>query len=124
MKDERKGEGAKYGSACGGLLGTVRLSSYRRRRGQRQASPRAGNSLTSQASAHIVIFSIDRQRPIGPDPARKGLPIDLHKPSIRIDRLGNLGQRREGRVGYPRRLIATGACLVGPLVVVVAEIRF
>jgi hypothetical protein len=39
----------------------------------------AGDSLTSQVSAHVVIFAVDRQRPIGPDRARKGLPIDLDK---------------------------------------------
>ncbi len=84
----------------------------------------AGDSLASQASAHIVLFSVDRQLPIGPDRARKGLPIELHEPAIRIDRLWNAQERREGRTGYTRRLVATGACLVGPLAVVVGKIRF
>src|SRR5512135_1423517 len=84
----------------------------------------AGDSLASQASAHIVLFSVERQLPIGPDRARKGLPIDLQEPAIRIDRLWNAQERREGRTGYTRRLVATGACLVGPLAVVVGEIRF
>jgi hypothetical protein len=52
------------------------------------------------------------------------LPIDLQEPAIRIDRLWNAQERREGRTGYTRRLVATGACLVGPLAVVVGEIRF
>jgi hypothetical protein len=52
---------------------------------------------------------IDGELPIGPDRASKGLLIDLHKPAIRIDRLGNSRQRRERRAGYTRRLIATGA---------------
>jgi hypothetical protein len=70
----------------------------------------AGNSLASQASAHIGIFSVDRQLPIRPDRPRKGLLIDLHEPAIRIDRLWNALERREGQTGHTRRLVATGAC--------------
>ena len=83
----------------------------------------AGDPLAGQAAAHIVVYVIDGELPIGTDRASKGLLIDLHEPAIRIDRLGNSRQRRERRAGYTRRLVATGARLVGSLAVVVREIR-
>ncbi len=79
--------------------------------------------FSSKASAHIIVFTVDRQLPISPDRASKGLLIDLHQPSIRIDRLGNSRQRRECRAGHTRWMVATGARLVGPLAVVVSKIR-
>ncbi|TMC90878.1 MAG: hypothetical protein E6J22_12410 [Chloroflexi bacterium] len=79
--------------------------------------------FSSQASAHIGIFSVDRQPPIRPDRPRKGLLIDLHEPAGSHDRLWNALERRLGRTGHTRRLVATGACLVGPLAVGVGEIR-
>ena len=82
----------------------------------------ARDPLASKASAHIIVFTVDRQLPIRPDRASKGLLIDLHQPSIRIDRLGNSRQPREGRAGHTRRLVATGARLVGPLTVVVRKV--
>jgi hypothetical protein len=83
----------------------------------------AHDPLASKASAHILVFTVDRQLPIRPDRASKGLLIDLHQPSIRIDCLGNSKQRRECRAGHTRWLVATGARLVGPLAVVVRKIR-
>ena len=66
----------------------------------------ARDPLTGQASAHIVIFVIDGELPIGPDRASKGLLIDLHEPAVRINRLWNAPECREGRAGHPWRLVA------------------
>jgi hypothetical protein len=84
---------------------------------------RARDPLACQASAHIVDLTIDHEIPSGPDRARKGLLMDLHQPAIRIDRLGNSRQRRKRWTGHPRRLVPTGARLVGPLVIVVGQER-
>src|SRR6266849_1412426 len=43
----------------------------------------ASDPLASQASAHIIIFAVDRQLPIGADGASKGLLVHLQEPPIR-----------------------------------------
>ena len=50
----------------------------------------AGDPLAGQSSAHIVVFAVDHQLPIGPNCPSKGLLIDLHEPAVRVDRLWNL----------------------------------
>src|SRR5207247_1206643 len=79
--------------------------------------------FSCQASAHIVGLTIDHEIPSGPDRASKGLLLDLHEPAIRIDRLGNRRQRRKRWTGHPRRLVTTGARLLGPLVIGVGQKR-
>ncbi len=81
----------------------------------------ARDPLASQASAHIVDLTIDHEIPSSPDRASKGLLIDLHEPAVRIDRLRNSRQRRKRWTGHPRRLVTTGARLVGPLVIGVGQ---
>jgi hypothetical protein len=62
----------------------------------------ATDPLTSQASAHIVIFAVDGQLPIGPNRPSKGLLSDLLEPAVRIDRLWN-GCRSVGKFGQATR---------------------
>jgi hypothetical protein len=81
------------------------------------------NRLSSQASAHVVVFAVDRQLPTGPDGSSKGALIDLGEPAESHDRLGNLRQRRKRRAGHTWRVVAARARLVGPLAVVVGEVR-
>ena len=49
--------------------------------------------------------------------------VHLHEPAIRINRLWDAGQHRELLAGHPRRLVATGARLVGTLAVVMNQKR-
>src|SRR5215469_16578170 len=84
----------------------------------------ARDPLASKVSAHRIVFTVDCEITLGPYGSRKGSLIDLFEPSIRIDRPGNSRQHRECWAGYTWRLIATGARLVGPLVVVVRKICF
>jgi hypothetical protein len=77
--------------------------------------------LSRQASAHIVDLAIDHEIPSGPYRTSKGLHIDLHEPAESHDRLGNNRQRRKRWAGHPRRLVPTGARLVGPLIIVVGQ---
>jgi hypothetical protein len=79
--------------------------------------------FSSKASAHRRVFTVDGEITRGPYGSRTGSLSDLFEPAIRIDRLGNSRQHRECWAGYPWRLIATGARLVGPLVVGVRKIR-
>ena len=81
----------------------------------------ARDPLARQASAHIIDLAINHEISSGPYRASKGLLIDLHEPAIRIDRLGNSRQRRKRWAGYPRRLVPTGARLVGSLAVVMNQ---
>jgi hypothetical protein len=66
---------------------------------------------------------VDGQIAPGARRPRKGSLMHLQEPMVRVDGLGNSRQRRLGRAGHPRRLIATGARLVGALVIVVNEKR-
>jgi hypothetical protein len=84
---------------------------------------RAGDPLASQVSAHIVVMVSGSEFPVGPDGASKGSLIHLQEPPVRINGLGNRGQRRESWTSHLRRLVPTGACLVGPLAVVVGKER-
>src|SRR5713101_9634753 len=59
----------------------------------------------------------------GPDRASKGMLLHLHEPAIRINHLWDAGQRWELLTGHTRRLVATGARLVGTLAVVMREKR-
>jgi hypothetical protein len=68
-----------------------------------------GDPLTSEGSAHVVVFAVDGEITPSPYGPRKGSLIDLHKPVIRIDGLGNSRQRRKRWTGHPRRLVPTGA---------------
>jgi len=83
----------------------------------------ARDPLARQASAHVVVLMVDGQIAPGADGPRKSSLVHLHKPAVRIDRLWNLGECRERRAGHPRRLVATGARLVGSLVIVVGQER-
>jgi hypothetical protein len=69
----------------------------------------ARDPLASQASAYVVVLVVDGQIAPGADRPRKSSLVHLHEPVVWIDRLWNLGQRRERRAGHPWRLIATGA---------------
>jgi hypothetical protein len=79
--------------------------------------------LAHQASAHIVVMVIDGDLSINPDRASKGSLLQMQEPPIGIDGLGNSRQRREDRINHSRRVVPTRARLVGPLTVVVGEIR-
>jgi hypothetical protein len=81
----------------------------------------AGDPLASQASTYIVVFAVDCEIALGPYGSRKGSLIDLYEPEVRIDALGNSRQGRKGWGGHTRRLIATGARLIGTLLVVVGK---
>jgi hypothetical protein len=59
----------------------------------------------------------------GSDRARKRSLVHLHEPAIRIDRLGNRRQQWKCWAGHPRGLVATGARLVGPFLVVMGQVR-
>jgi hypothetical protein len=80
--------------------------------------------LSRQLSAHIIVLAVDAQVPIDADRAHNSLLMDVSEPAESHDRFWNLWQCREGRAGDSRRLVPTGACLVGPLIIVVREVRF
>jgi hypothetical protein len=65
----------------------------------------AGDPLTGQLAAHIVVLTVDGEPAIGSDHASKGLLIHRHEPPIRIDRRGNTHERRERWASHPRRLV-------------------
>jgi hypothetical protein len=79
--------------------------------------------FSGQLAAHLVVVTVDGEPAIGADRASKGLLFHLPEPAIGIDRRGNAQERRERRASHPRRLVATGARLVGPLVIVVRQER-
>jgi hypothetical protein len=81
------------------------------------ALTRARNALARQTSAHIVVLAVDAQVPIDADRARKRLLMDLPEPVVRINRLWNRGQGREGRASHSWRLVATRASLMRSLLV-------
>ncbi len=83
----------------------------------------AGDPSPGQLAAHIVVFTVHGQLAIGSDHARKGVLIHRQQPAIWIDGLWDSRERREGRAGHPRRLVATGTRLVGPLIVVMDQER-
>ncbi len=64
---------------------------------------------------------VDRDPTAGLDCADKGLFVHPLQPAVRIDRLWHGGQERERRAGHTRRSVATGARLVGTLVVVMRQ---
>src|SRR5713226_8472081 len=77
--------------------------------------------LSCQGSAHVVVLAVDGDITASPDSASKGLLINLQEPAVRINRLWNRRQAWERRAGHPRRLVATRACLVGSLLVVMSQ---
>jgi hypothetical protein len=70
----------------------------------------AGDPLSGQSSAHVVVLAIDRHIATSPDGSRKGLLVHLHEPAVGIDGLWHSRQGRELLAGHTRRLVATGTC--------------
>jgi hypothetical protein len=79
--------------------------------------------LSSKSSAHVVVLAVDGEIALGPYGSRKGSLIDLYEPVVRIDGLGNSRQGRKGWASHTRRLVATGARLIGALLVVMSQKR-
>lgn len=82
-----------------------------------------GDSVAPQALTHIVVLMVDGHMTTRSDHASKRPLAHQHEPAIRIDGLGNRRKRWKRWAGYLRWLVARGARLVGPLGVVMGQIR-
>ncbi len=85
------------------------------------ALPQHVTRFSGQASTYLGVFAVDREIALGPYGSRKGSLIDLYEPEVRIDTLGNCRQGRKCWEGHTRRLIATGARLIGTFLVGVVK---
>jgi hypothetical protein len=56
------------------------------------------------------------------DAAAIALAVNRLQPAIRVDKVGQFGQRRQVGKGHQRGLVGTGAGLVGPLAIVMRHI--
>jgi hypothetical protein len=83
--------------------------------------PHTAHALTCHLSTDVVLPVIDTHASIGLHGAGKDLVMHTLQPAVRINQCWHSRQRRELLTGHTRRLVATGARLVGALVVVMGQ---